>query len=79
MKLFLFLAVLCSVVTHLSANLGGVENISDLDNEEVQQVARAVVDHLNNISDSEFKTVLVTVKHGTVQVAMWYRGRRPGV
>ena len=71
MKLFLFLALLYSVVTSLSANLGGAESISDLGSKEVREVARAVVSHLNNISDSEFKTVLVTVKHGTVQVAIW--------
>lgn len=71
MKLVLFSALLSAVVVSLSANgnLGGVEKIQDLGSDEIQAAARAAVSRLNEISDSEFKKVLVKVTEGTVQVS----------
>lgn len=69
MKLLLSLALLNAVVTSLSATSpGGVERIKDLESDEVQRAAGAAVNQLNELSDSEFKTVLVKVTEGTVQV-----------
>ena len=47
---------------------GGIEKINDLESEEVLAVAGAVVDRLNELSNSLYKTVLVKVTEGTVQV-----------
>lgn len=68
MKLLL-LALLNAVVASLSATSpGGVEKIKFLESDEVQRAAGAAVNQLNELSDSEFKTMLVKVTEGTVQV-----------
>ena len=69
LKLVFLVSLLCAVVAPLSADLpGGVRKIDDLESEEVQAAARAVVTRLNQISNSVYKTVLVRVTAGTVQV-----------
>lgn len=74
MKLLLFLVLLTASLTFISATIpGGAEKIKDLESDEVQAAARAAVTHLNKISDSEFKTVLVKVTEGTVQVCKHIR------
>lgn len=67
---FLFF-LLCAAVSPLSADLaGGIRRIDDLESDEVQSAAQAAVTHLNKESNSVFKTVLVRVTAGTVQVLL---------
>ena len=59
----------CAVFTSLSAGFpGSVEPIEDLESDEVRAAAEEAVCLLNEESNSEFKTVLVKVVGGTVQV-----------
>lgn len=82
MKLLLFFALLNAALTFISASVpGGVEKINDLESDEVQAAARVAVNQINKLSNSEFKTVLVKVTEGSVQVcpfSMILRNTRQG-